>query len=133
MCPACNEPLVSFELEGVEIDHCISCGGTWLDGGEMEQIAELAGAEPGKLSDALVRGGGGKHGKRVCLRCPSKLRVVSVEKIEIDRCPYGHGLWFDRGELKAVIASFEGGEEGAVARFFGEFFRSEMGPQEEGG
>jgi len=33
MCPACKEPLVVFELDGVEIDRCLRCGGTWLDDG----------------------------------------------------------------------------------------------------
>ena len=129
MCPKCQEPLVVFELEGVEIDHCLSCGGTWLDEGELELITELAGVEPGPLSAALRAAQGDKHGNRRCPRCRRKLLLIRVgepEPIELDRCKLGHGLWFDRGELRALIARFEEGESGAVARFFGELYRSEL-------
>ena len=43
MCPLCNEPLVAFELDGIEIDRCVDCGGVWLDAGELELIAGRAG------------------------------------------------------------------------------------------
>ncbi len=33
--------MVAFELEGVEIDRCLACEGTWLDAGELELIVEL--------------------------------------------------------------------------------------------
>ena len=35
MCPACKKPMIALELEGIEIDHCLDCGGTWLDSGEI--------------------------------------------------------------------------------------------------
>ena len=47
MCPVCREPMVALQLEGVEIDHCLACRGTWLDAGELEQLAEFSGADPG--------------------------------------------------------------------------------------
>ena len=37
-CPKCGMDLHQFELEGVKIDRCVSCGGTWLDHNEMEEI-----------------------------------------------------------------------------------------------
>ena len=39
MCPDCGEPMVIYELGGVEADRCLRCGGTWLDGGELERMA----------------------------------------------------------------------------------------------
>ena len=125
MCPACSEPLVVYELEGVEIDHCLKCRGTWLDAGELQQIAELAGAAPGPLEKALAEDGGEKRGDRRCVRCAGKLRVRKVAGVEVDRCPRGHGLWLDRGEMKSLVSSFEG-EDGAVAKFFGDLLRSEL-------
>ncbi len=133
MCPVCGQPLVLFELEGVEIDRCLECGGTWLDAGELEELAALAGASPGRLSEAVERGEGSRHGKRRCVRCPAKLRVIKVGGVEIDRCPWGHGLWFDRAEVKALVSAFAEGEEGAVARFFGEFFRAELDAEQKKG
>ena len=52
MCPVCRRPMVAFELEGVEIDRCVGCEGTWLDAGELEVIAETAGASRGALFEA---------------------------------------------------------------------------------
>lgn len=133
MCPVCKEPLVVYELEGVEIDRCLTCGGTWLDSGELEQIALLAKVKAGPLTEAVHRGGEGKHGKRRCPRCRGRLRVMHVNKVELDRCPYGQGLWFDRGELPKLIESVTEGESGAVSKFFQEMFRAELSPGNKGG
>ncbi len=121
--------MVAFELEGVEIDHCVACGGTWLDAGELEQITELAGVEPGGITAALQGAPALRREKRRCPRCRRKMEVIAVgaEKlIEIERCGRGHGLWLDRGEMKAVVAAFDEGEEGELARFFADLYRSEL-------
>lgn len=135
MCPVCDEPMVILELEGVEIDHCLSCGGTWLDAGELEQIAELAGAPP--LEHARVASGSreGRRTRRRCPRCPAKLREICLPgepSVPVDRCPRGHGLWFDRGEMIAAIRARAGEKEGVVARFFAELYRSELEAVPEG-
>lgn len=129
MCPVCKEPLVAFELEGIEIDHCVGCLGTWLDAGELESIAASAGAGGGGLAAALEAGKEGRRTKRRCPRCPSKLREVEIGRdptIVLDRCPNGHGLWLDRGEMASVIRSCAGDLEGAVAEFFANLYRSEI-------
>ncbi|MFH1738852.1 MAG: zf-TFIIB domain-containing protein [bacterium] len=129
MCPTCHEPLVAFELDGVEVDRCVACGGTWLDAGELELIAERAGAEPGGLSEALESANPKGRAERRCPRCRRKLQTILVdeqERIELERCSRGHGFWFDRGEMRTMITSFGEGEEGAVARFFSDFYRFEF-------
>ena len=42
-CPKCGMALETLALQGIQIDRCYSCNGTWLDEGELEQ---LAGKEP---------------------------------------------------------------------------------------
>jgi len=40
-CPACNSPLTEHEhgyFSGIMIDSCISCGGVWLDKGELQAL-----------------------------------------------------------------------------------------------
>ncbi len=39
-CPVCNLYMIAinYDKTKVEIDHCIKCGGTWLDVGELEKI-----------------------------------------------------------------------------------------------
>lgn len=125
MCPACQEPMVAFELYGVEIDRCVRCHGTWVDHGEVQLIAELAGVGPGGLTEALIAAEGGRSAGRRCPRCSRKLEVIDVGEgtpLEVDRCPGGCGLWFDDGEMQQLISRFEQGEKGAVARFFADWF-----------
>jgi Zn-finger nucleic acid-binding protein len=121
MCPACKEPLVVFELDGVEIDRCLKCAGTWLDSGEIDGLARIEGGAPDGLSAAIARVGGGTKGERRCVRCSARMEALAVNAVEIDRCPRGHGLWFDKNEMETLIASFQGGDGGAMARFLGEF------------
>jgi len=136
MCPRCREPLVAFELDGIEIDRCIACGGTWLDAGELEWIAERAGVDPGTVSAALHVGqSSGQRTRLRCPRCRRRMHQVVVEQdppIELDGCRNEHGVWFDRGEMEKVIAAFTNGEGGAVARFFADLYRHELRPESEG-
>ena len=39
-CPLCATPLHAVERQGIEIDHCPSCGGLWLDSGELDALIE---------------------------------------------------------------------------------------------
>jgi uncharacterized protein len=39
-CPKCGMELETLTVQGVEIDRCHSCNGTWLDEGELEQLAQ---------------------------------------------------------------------------------------------
>lgn len=138
MCPECKEPLVVFELQGVELDRCLNCGGTWLDAGELEMITELSGIEPGKITRALLSARSEGKSPRRCPRCRRKLRIIHLEgepPIELDRCPWGHGLWLDRGETLAVVRAFGEGEaveESVLARFFSDLYSKELESPKEG-
>src|SRR6188768_425746 len=39
-CPVDGATLVPVERQGIEIDHCPSCRGVWLDRGELDKIIE---------------------------------------------------------------------------------------------
>ncbi len=128
MCPQCAEPLIILELEGVEVDYCPKCRGTWLDAGELELIAERAGAKPGRLHGALHAAGEGTRGGRKCPRCRRKMRLVRIGEpaVELDRCPAGHGLWLDAGELGTIVREYTEAGDAALAAFLGGLF----GPRE---
>jgi Zn-finger nucleic acid-binding protein len=117
--------MVAFELQGVEIDRCVACRGTWLDHGELQLIADLAGVAAGALTEALLQAKTRHGGRWRCPRCRRRLGVVDVgqpAQLEIDRCPGGCGLWLDDGEIEQFIERFDEGERGAVARFFAAWF-----------
>ena len=39
-CPKCDGTLEGVVVEKVEIDVCNTCGGVWLDAGELEQLSK---------------------------------------------------------------------------------------------
>ena len=49
-CPKDGHKLETITYRGLAIDKCFACNGTWLDAGELEQ---LAGKEPGFLSNVV--------------------------------------------------------------------------------
>ncbi|MBN2308350.1 MAG: zf-TFIIB domain-containing protein [Candidatus Hydrogenedentes bacterium] len=124
-CPVDNQPMLVIEYEGIEIDYCAACGGIWLDEGELEL---LVGAEE---TDAIALSGGvpapapGEKARR-CPACRKKMRkeaTAGPDSVTYDRCPRGHGLWFDQGELGRVVESGAApGAGGRVAAFFRELF-----------
>ena len=46
-CPVCKVDLMMADRHGVEIDHCLTCRGVWLDRGELDKIVERAAGEGG--------------------------------------------------------------------------------------
>jgi len=122
LCPVCKMDMFVLEFEHVEIDFCFTCKGVWLDSGELEIIGARAGALQAELLDALETRAGRrpKDGKRRCPVCHRRLLEVRLDTdppIVVDRCSRGHGLWFDRGELPAVVAAAGADVDNILARF----------------
>ena len=136
MCPSCSEPLIAFELDGIEVDHCLGCLGTWLDAGEIEAIAMRAGTDHRPIIEAIAAGDVLGRSHRKCPRCRRRMRTLRIAgpaTLELDCCPSDHGLWFDQGELKTLVASFANTVEAAIAEFFADFYRSELAVTPKGG
>ncbi len=104
-CPACKEAMIVVEHNGVELDCCPACRGLWLDAGELallfadttKTLAFLDAGDP-----ARARG----EKRRPCPICrrPMKKDVTGGRlPVVIDACRFGHGLWFDEGELFTVL------------------------------
>ena len=105
-CPVCKEPMVTMELNNVEIDYCFDCGGIWLDQGELEQLITDKDYLKNLLKTFKVKYLI-KEKKRRCPICNKKMKKVLVgkeKKILIDVCSKHHGIWFDSGELHDIIS-----------------------------
>lgn len=129
MCPDCDSPLVILELNGIELDYCTDCCGTWLDQGELEMLLDLEKCDYGELSDAIHSQKSIGKTKRRCPRCSAKMELISIgveTPVEVDRCPRNHGLWFDRGEIQAIIKQYQHGEPGCVAAFFASVYEHDL-------
>ena len=125
-CPLCKVPLIIVEYAGIELDFCTECKGIWFDSDELNLLAEaleFAADFPDVVDLPSVRS---KEKRRPCPRCRKKMDKASIgeQQVIIDRCPRGHGLWFDHGELARVLSGEpterKDGEQ-HVLRFLGGF------------
>ncbi len=124
-CPVCKNAMITLELADVEIDHCIECSGIWLDAGELEIL--LADAEAAKrLIDSFKVEQESAEKPRLCPICDKKMQKVLVGKsppaLLIDRCPKGHGLWFDKGELQNIIDKAALDKENKIQKILDDMF-----------
>ena len=113
VCPKCDAQLFSLRFKDVEVDFCDRCRGLWLDAGELEALMRLTGAAANDPLLAFQNQAGAtpRSRKHLCPRCDQTLREVAVprpgaEALRLDRCPRGHGLWFDANELRQLLALF---------------------------
>ncbi len=61
---------------------------------------------------------GAAPAKRMCPGCESAMQVFFAQGVEVDRCAFCGGLWFDGGELEQVLGHVVGYEplEGVTKR-----------------
>jgi hypothetical protein len=117
--------MVVLELNKVEIDHCLSCGGIWLDSGELELLLE----DSQKKQDLLDSFRADRESKEkprrcpICLRAMEKILCGKEKSVLIDRCRKGHGLWFDAAELHEVIAMGSIDKDNKVLSLLEDMFR----------
>ena len=129
VCPVCGCDMAVIELHGIEIDYCFSCGGIWLDAGELEYLM----GDPEKSAEILKSfqdvSSTNKEKKRPCPICGKAMKKVSVPTSEteiiIDKCPKEHGIWFDKDELYRIINELGEAKNMKVAEFLKDMFQGE--------
>ncbi len=112
ICPACREEMIVVEYQKIELDICASCGGVWFDKEELGLLLGTLQLEADELGRALTKKTEEKT--RKCPYCRGRMAKVLVgpgEGVMIDRCKKGHGLWFDGGEVDAVITGLRKARE----------------------
>jgi hypothetical protein len=123
-CVICREAMIVLELDQVEIDYCLSCGGIWLDSGELGILLD----DPHQVQEFLdhpLAVNGVRQTEKQCPECEKQMNELLVDQssgLYIDRCPDKHGLWFDRGELSQVISLFKTDQSRKVAELLGKLF-----------
>ncbi len=121
-CPVCRASMLVIEHKRIELDYCPRCHGVWFDSGELELLLASLNAQPSfspTQSDEK---------KRRCPVCRRKMDKALAGKpgVVIDSCPEGHGLWFDSGEVEALVKQMGGGAE--IGAFLGDVFRVKEDP-----
>ena len=123
-CPVCREPMIVLELDEVEIDHCISCRGIWLDAGELELLLENSDEKDNLLSSFKVDKNTKERSRKcpICLRRMEKVLCGPDKKILIDKCRRNDGIWFDTGELEEIIKMGSFGKDNRVLNLLKDMF-----------
>ncbi len=136
-CPVCvAKDMVVLELEGIEVDHCVACGGVWLDAGETELLAGRSG-DDGRL-DRLLRDVAAPRGekRRPCPVCGKRMLKSAFGDLSpdlvLDRCPAGHGVWFDDGELSRLLSCEACGADARIVALVKDMFSARI-PTSKGG
>ena len=128
--------MIVVEHGGVELDHCLECGGTWFDRDELGLLLEGLGAEAraaaeGELADlAEVKTDEARRRCPICRVRMLKVNMGGEGGVLIDACRRGHGLWFDDTEvvrLAEQIAKNVPQAQGKAIEFMGRVF---CGPKE---
>ena len=102
-CPKCDIEMQPKSYDELTIDRCFSCGGIFLDKGQLDTIdnqnlatlVDVVGAsEKAELMDRLA-------GR--CHRCDQEMtRLTGANDVVFDWCDKCEGIFFDRGELSAM-------------------------------
>lgn len=124
-CPVCSNAMITLELDDVEIDHCLGCGGIWLDAGELEML--LGDCQQAKsVVESFKTARSCEEKPRRCPICLKKMEKILVgddaKSVLIDRCRKADGLWFDSGELEDIFAGAEFDEEHKVQKLLKDMF-----------
>jgi Zn-finger nucleic acid-binding protein len=118
--------MLALELDEFEVDYCDNCGGVWLDSGELELALGTEAFREDQLiplADSTQSG----RSKRNCPICSKHMALVSLpdHTTELDRCERGHGLWFDKDELRQVAEAISLEGSGQVMELLKEILHNE--------
>ncbi len=102
--------MLIVEFDGIELDTCIDCKGVWFDTQELRELFELVGAPEHLLNlENQLERLAHAPARRRCPRCRGRIEPVRPPgdntELILDKCPRGHGIWFDHGELETLFQS----------------------------
>jgi len=138
ICPTCKSDIIVVEHDNIELDYCTDCNGVWFDAGEMDLLLQSIDVNSGGylIKDMLnAPEAESPEKKRKCPICGSKMKKTTTgekNRILIDVCPQGDGLWFDGGELTQLLRQLSAREdEGSesqrqVIAFLGDVFKAQQ-------
>jgi Zn-finger nucleic acid-binding protein len=110
-CVKCTSVLDKARIGDVEVDLCPSCGGLWLDHGEIERLGRGKPDDLTRLRTALTGSAAPEPASETttsCPACPGSLNVVKLGPITIEYCGKCHGIFLDRGELDEAVGAVAG-------------------------
>ena len=102
-CPRDQGVMDAIKIGEITIDRCESCGGIWLDAGELDRLLALKDAAT-KVDTGRAFAPSSVHAAiRKCPRDSTPLTALAHHQqkhVTIDRCSSCMGIFLDAGELK---------------------------------
>ncbi len=125
LCPRCKTNMESVVIGGVKVRECAACEGVWTDTATLRQICfdqEKQTAVLGMPSHLPSNDGVAIEKQVRYLPCPvckdlmNRVNFARFSNVIVDVCRE-HGTWFDRDELRSIVAFIRnGGLDKARAR-----------------
>ncbi len=96
-CMKCSSKMITQNINGVEIEYCLKCGGMWFDSNELEKV--LGGNKPKFFSELSSSG---KISGYTCPKCfvyIYQMELIQGSGIIAETCFKCDGFFLDKGEL----------------------------------
>lgn len=93
----------------IAADMCFSCGGLWLDGGEVAVAYPALAVLQERRADVVAVGRVGA-GIAACLRCEMPAIEVPFFDVPLDTCTACFGVWIDGDEIEALSRCMDRGD-----------------------
>jgi uncharacterized protein len=129
-CVKCTSVLDKARVGDVEVDLCPSCGGLWLDHGEIERLGRGRPEDLTRLRSALAGSSTPdpvSETTTTCPACPGQLSEVVLGPVNIEYCTKCHGIFLDRGELDEAVKAVSGTTVRQVITLVGQEARTAAG------
>jgi Zn-finger nucleic acid-binding protein len=97
-CPHGHGELIVEHHHGIEVDHCPTCNGRWLDQHELDILESTSAPDPNDRKGMI------EYSKRQselnCPVCGKRMTAFNyrANPLELDFCDDEHGYWLDAGE-----------------------------------
>ena len=96
-CPRDSATLLIEHHKGIEVDHCPTCNGRWLDHHELDELEARTAPDENQRRATI------EYAKRPsdlnCPVCGKQMRAFNYRayNLELDTCEDQHGFWVDAG------------------------------------
>ena len=97
-CPRCRTELAPEFHHGIEVDHCKTCNGRWLDHHELDKLEATVPSTPEEREATIEYSA--RQSELPCPVCDNKMTAFNyrANSLEMDSCEEKHGFWLDAGE-----------------------------------
>ena len=96
-CPRDDTELIVEHTHGIEVDHCPSCNGRWLDHHELDELEAVRAEEQERRATIQYAQ---RESELDCPVCGERMTAFNYRAydLELDTCEQEHGFWLDAGE-----------------------------------